>query len=295
MKKFNCGIYGFGFVGKAITQGLSLTHNLKIYDIKEKVDSFEDTVDNSEFIFICLPTPMTDVEGGRIDLSIIDGEIDKIATHLNYKSNKIIIIKSTIIPGTTSRYQDKYPELNFIFNPEFLTERNARVDFINTARIVLGGKGKDDPNLRRVEEMYRARFLHTPIFKTNYETAEFVKYLCNNFFANKVMYFNEQRLVAEKFNEHCDLISESGGKIHWQEAVRMLLADGRIGNSHYEVPGHDGQLGFGGSCVPKDLCAYRNWAKDVGAETPILDEDWEYNKKIREDWDWGKMERAVRR
>ena len=96
------------------------------------------------------------------------------------------------------------------------------------------------------------------------------------------MYFNEQKLVAEKF-----------GNIDWDMAVKMLLADGRIGNSHFSVPGHDGQLGFSGSCFPKDICAYREWAKSIDVKTPILDEVWKENKRIRKNWDWGKMESAV--
>lgn len=275
--KINIGIYGFGFVGKAVAQGFTPIGNVRIYDVKEKIDSFEETINKSEILFICLPTPMANGKSGKINLSIINNEIKRIAKYLDLKSSKIIIIKSTVIPGTTRRYQNLYPKLNFVFNPEFLTEKASRLDFINASRIILGGKSPDDPNVLRIEKIYRARFLSTPIFKTNFETAEFTKYLCNNFFVQKVMYFNEQKIVTEKFNEN----TGSSSAINWDEAIKLLLADGRIGNSHYQVPGLDNHYGFGGACFPKDLCAYRNWAMESKGKTPILDTIWEYNKKIR--------------
>lgn len=282
------GIIGFGYVGNAIAQGFGLVKDIqiKIHDIKEEVDSFEDVVDNSDIIFLALPTPMVAKEGGPIDLSIIEEVVEQIAERIK---DKIIVIKSTVIPGTTRKLQKKYPDLNFIFNPEFLTARNARLDFINTARIILGGKTDKDPNLEIMENLYRERFTHTPILKTNYETAEFIKYLCNNFFSTKVMYFNEQYQVAQKYNEI------SSNKISWYDSITALLMDGRIGNSHTDIPGHDGELGFSGSCFPKDICAYREWAKSIGAETPILNEAWEENKRIRKNWDWAENPSAVTR
>lgn len=284
---YKIGIIGFGFVGKALVQGFSLTKDvqIKIYDIKEEVDTFEDTVDNSDIIFLCLPTPMTHVEGGKINLSIMDDVIKKIEKRLvetNQWKDKIIVIRSTVVPGTTRKYAEKYPHMNFVFNPEFLTERMSRLDFINTARIILGGD--NGAILNQVKNLYRTRFISTQIFITSWETAEFTKYLCNNFFAQKIMYFNEQKLVALK--------SEN---IDWDMAIKMLLADGRIGNSHWEVPGHDGQYGFGGKCFAKDINAYKEWAKSIGAKTPILDAVWEENKEIRQDWDWERIDGVIQK
>ena len=161
------GVIGFGMVGKSLVQGFSLVKDLeiKIYDIKEQVDTFEDTIDNSDFIFLTLPTPMTNIEGGKINLSILDGVIDKIAKYLNLASNKIIVIRSTVIPGTTRKYSEKYPDMNFVFNPEFLTERVARLDFIEYCQNYLGGDNR--AILNQVKDLYRQRFVSTPIFITN--------------------------------------------------------------------------------------------------------------------------------
>jgi UDPglucose 6-dehydrogenase len=285
------GIIGFGFVGKSLVQGFVNTKGveIKIYDIKESVDTFEDVIESSEIIFLCLPTPMERIDGGKIDLSIIDSVIEKINSYIeskDIKDKKILVLRSTIVPGSTRKYAEKYPKLGFVFNPEFLTERSARLDFINTARIILGG---NDEDVIKVAKLYRMRFLSTPIYVTNFETAEFVKYFCNNFFAIKVSYFNEQYLVVENHNDK----NNDKSKIDWNKSIELLLADGRIGNSHYQVPGHDGQLGFGGKCFPKDICAYREWAKEEQSETPILDSAWEMNKKIRDKWDWTEIDGAV--
>jgi len=103
------------------------------------------------------------------------------------------------------------------------------------------------------------------------------------------MYFNEQYQVVQKFNK---INKDSPNQISWNDAMTALLMDGRIGNSHWRIPGHDGELGFGQACFPKDINAYKHWAKEFGG-TPILDEVWEENKRIRKNWDWAENPSAV--
>ena len=85
--------------------------------------------------------------------------------------------------------------VDFVFNPEFLTERKARLDFINTSRIVLGGD--DELALKKVEDLYRIRFPHTRIIKTNFQTAQLIKYMNNCFFATKVSFMNEMKQICD--------------------------------------------------------------------------------------------------
>ena len=173
----NVGIIGNGFVGSAIASGFGLHADVKVYDADERrsTHSFEEVVNNSEFVFVSVPTPMNIAEGGEIDLTILDEVMERIQKE-NKKHDNIIIVKSTAVPGTTLKYIERYPTLNIVFNPEFLTERTARLDFINTSRIVIGAEHKELS--RRVKELYRERFTATQIIETDTQSAEFIKYMC---------------------------------------------------------------------------------------------------------------------
>lgn len=276
------GIIGFGMVGQAIHHGFSLTTDFRIYDKNPKlsVNTFGEVVEDSDFLFICVPTPMKK-KTGQADLSIIKETLDNIEAYRALKKTKkngIIIIKSTIPPGTTSILSWQYPSINIIHNPEFLTARSFRLDFINQSRIILGGNKKD---CKKVEELYRMRFLHTPIYITDSTTAEMAKYTANTFFATKLSFFNEIYEICEKLN------------IDYYDVIKMTLADGRIGNSHYDVPGHDGLKGYGGLCFPKDINALIFKAKELGIDPIILKSAWEKNLRVRKVRDWEKIKGAV--
>ena len=275
----NIGIIGNGFVGSAVASGFALHANVMIYDKdpRRSTHSLEQILDRSEYVFVGVPTPMHSVENGEIDLTILDNVMEMI-NERNTNPNNIMVIKSTVIPGTTRKYVEKYPNLNIVFNPEFLTERTARLDFINTARIVIGGT----PELcERVEELYRDRFIATPIIKTDAESAEFIKYMCNCFFAAKVSYMNEMHQMARAQG------------LDWQTIMAGFLSDGRIGNSHTDVPGHDGSYGFGGKCFPKDINAFIKYFEQRGIEPKILKASWDKNLEVRVNHDWLKIDGAV--
>ena len=145
--KTKIGIIGNGFVGSAIAAGFGLHSKIKVYDKQsnKSIDTFQEVL-NCDFVFVCLPSPMDSNNDGKLDLSIIDSVFKQISNQ-NRRSDNIFIIKSTVTPGTTDKYIQQYPNLNIIFNPEFLTERAARLDFINSSRIVLGGQ---EHNLKKV-------------------------------------------------------------------------------------------------------------------------------------------------
>jgi len=235
MNKPTIGIIGFGMVGRAIQYGFAQTADFRIYDIDPTIseNTFKETIEESDFIFICVPTP-ADYKTGECDTSILEETIEKSREYMTPK--KIIIIKSTIPPGTTKNIKERIPHLRIVFNPEFLTARTSRLDFINTSRIVLGGEAED---LCEIEGLYRLKFKNTPIYWTDSTTAEMVKYAANCFFASKVSLFNEYFGICRKLD------------IDFDEMMKMLMADGRIGNSHIDVPGHDGEFGFGGLCLVK--------------------------------------------
>ena len=174
----------------------------------------------------------------------------------------------------------KYPaNMNFVFNPEFLTERKARLDFINTSRIVLGSNKQIALDI--VEDLYKLRFPYTPIIKTDFGTAQLIKYMANCFFATKVSFMNEMYQVCEKINGD------------WDKAMEGFITDGRIGNSHIDVPGHDGDMGFGGKCFPKDLNAMIKRAEELGVTPSVMKGAWAKNQEVRSDLDWFDIPGAV--
>jgi len=275
---YSVGVVGNGFVGSSIAGGFSLHANVKIHDVdsRKSSHSFQEVV-NSDFVFICVPTPMKEVNGGEIDLSIMDAVFGQVA-EFNRRSDNVVIIKSTIVPGTVKKYVERHPNLNIIHSPEFLTERIARLDFINSARIILGGEKE---LTHKTEKLFRERFPHTKIIHTDAVTAQFIKYMANSFFAVKVSFMNEMRQAADSLG------------VNWEGAMNGFVSDGRIGNSHLEVPGHDGRKGFGGKCFPKDLNAFIHLFEEVGVNPTVMNAAWNKNLEVRNDRDWKNIEGAV--
>ena len=276
----NVGIMGFGFLGRAFAHGFSLHTKIKIFDKYDNIyDSLEDMVQSSEMIFIGVPTPMKN--DGSQDLSSMDDAIDSIINVANDK--KILVLRSTIIPGTTRKYAEKYPDHDFIFHPEFLTERTSKLDFINSARIIFGYESNDTYSINKLRELYKTRFTHTPIYITSWEAAEVVKYMCNCFFAIKVSFLNEMYNVAKHIG------------IEYEDLKNMWLADQRVGNSHTDVPGHDGHFGYGGKCFPKDVKAFIKWSEDNGMTAEICKAADNVNNAIRFFKDWESIKGATTR
>ncbi len=277
------GIIGKGFVGSAVKFGFSpnvgCDAETKVFDVdpQKSTHSLNEVVNDSDFVFISVPTPSD--KNGKIDLSILENcieNISKIATN----DNTIFLIRSTIVPGTSSALQEKFPNIKLVFNPEFLTERSANYDFINQSRFILGGDATD---VSKVSELYKWRFGKTiSIIETNFETAELIKYMTNTFLATKVSFLNEMRILSDKVGAN------------WEDAVEGFVRDGRVGHSHLNVPGPDGKFGFGGSCFPKDIQALISFADHEDVDLNVLKGAWKTNLKVRPEKDWEKLEgRAI--
>jgi UDPglucose 6-dehydrogenase len=273
--KKNIGIIGKGFVGSAVAHGFSSACGydgvIRVYDSNPMLSthSLDETINESNFLFVSVPTPSN--TNGSVNLDILYNCINDIQCNLN-GNNPVILIRSTVVPGTTQALSDKFPDLNIVFNPEFLTERSANFDFINQARFVLGG---DSSSTNVVAELFRDRFgSQIPIIETTYETAELIKYMCNTYFATKISFLNEMKLIADQVN------------VNWDDAMNGFLSDGRIGHSHTNIPGHDGKKGFGGSCFPKDVQAIIHYAKSLNIDLGTLEGAWKTNLKIRPEKDW---------
>ncbi|MBI2338487.1 nucleotide sugar dehydrogenase [Candidatus Daviesbacteria bacterium] len=273
------GIIGYGIVGQALAYAFSQPdikdkYEIRFYDKYKDTENLESVIAASEFIFICLPTPMKEDESG-IDLSIIKEMVKEITKYTD-NTDKIIVIKSTVVPGTTASLEKKHPKSNFAMNPEFLTEANYLEDFVNADRTVVGAN--NDLTSRRLIALYRQRFPLTKIFQTDSTTAEMVKYMANAFLATKVIFANEMYTLCQALG------------IKYEEVKSMVVADHRIFDSHLDVTT---AKGFGGKCFPKDVVALIGRAKDLGVEPKLLETAWNINKKIRNTRDWEEIPFAV--
>ena len=282
------GIIGRGFVGSAVEFGFSpntgCDAEVRVYDKdpSKSLHSLEETVNESNIIFLSVPTPSN--KDGSMNLDIVRQALQDISD-VNSVSDNIVLLRSTVIPGTTRKLDSEFKNVNLIFNPEFLTERSAKFDFINQPRFILGcgDEVMDRYRSEQVADLFRDRFGESiPVVETNYETAELIKYMNNCFFATKVSFLNEMYQIAEK----------SG--VDWETAVDGFVRDGRIGHSHMNVPGHDGKLGFGGSCFPKDIQAIINYGESLDLNMNTLKGVWNTNLEVRPDKDWENLKgRAV--
>lgn len=288
----NIGIIGQGFVGSAIREGLKNYHKILTYDLDESKcnSNLLDVTEKSEIVFVCVPTPMR--KDGSCDTRILEGAIDdlyRVFQDSQKKESPVIIIKSTIPPGTTARINKKYSDMTVLFSPEFLTEANSFEDFKNQNRIIIGVPNYDNTRVsfegEKVEKMFKKAFNKNVLTQiVNSDEAEMCKYFINCFLATKVMFANQM----------FDICQSSG--IDYSIVKFLALLDPRIGKSHMMVPGPDGDRGFGGHCFPKDLEAMIKFGLDNGVyfSVSFLQEVKNYNNLIRKNKDWKKMKgRAV--
>ena len=268
MKKFKVGVIGNGFVGEAISFAFSSISNLYVYDTDplKRIDDLH-SVHNCDFVFICVPTPM--FKDGSQDLSYVE------STFKNATNKPVYILKSTVLPGTTEKLSKKYSNIQIIFSPEFLTERTAKLDMLTQSRIILGGEFK---LTEKAKTLFNQRFKIKNIIQTDSKTAELTKYMNNTFFATKVSIMNEFKLLCDKIGAN------------WEDALTGFVSDGRIGDSHLNVPGHDGKLGYGGTCFPKDVNALLSFSKKHNIELSTIRGGWNTNLKVRVEKDWEEKE-----
>ena len=270
------GLIGNGFVGSAIYENLKNDYKFVIYDRKPALsnrNSIGEVVKEAKIIFVALPTPM--YNNGECDLAIIFDAMSEIYNHYN---NNIIILKSTVVPGTCEQIKNRFPNMRIVFSPEFLTEANHIEDFRNCNRMIFGGHKEDTAEcVRLLQSVFEDKYY----FTTDWKTAETVKYFINTFLATKVSFANEMKQI-------CDA---SGAD--YNNVVKLALYDKRIGASHLSVPGPDGYCGFGGKCFPKDLNALTYYSLQHDIDPIMLKASWKKNMEVRQQHDWLKIEGAV--
>ena len=268
----NISIIGHGVVGKAVYSGFKPKCDMHIYDpapspSPEYVESPEAAWHASPFVFICVPTPSD--ANGVFDSAIIDETMRRCAA-MEPDAGKILIIKSTVIPTQVRRYLDDYPDLNIVVMPEYLVEAKPPEQFLEQDFRIIGGRPE---HVRAVQALFEEHSVCKPakIGACDAVGASLLKYTANSFLALKVGFMNQIHELHQALGVETD----------WDELMRGLHLDARMGTGHYLVPGPDGRPGWGGKCFPKDLSALVSLAERLGCDLGLLRTAQDYNHKIR--------------
>lgn len=219
----------------------------------EVTGSYKEAVRSSEFVFIAVGTPPK--ANGSADLRQVVSAVRSVVQAVNGGPMPIVIIKSTVPPGTAEVVKNLIAEYRphesprVVSNPEFLREGLAVIDFMRPSRIVLGADELETS--QAAGDLYEK--LRRPVIYTSNRAAEMIKYASNAFLATKISFMNEIAGLCEEIG--VDVVDVS----------RALGMDSRIASSYL-----DAGLGWGGSCLPKDVSGLIWTANRVGVATPIL-------------------------
>lgn len=258
MKKV--GIVGFGHVGHAIHQLLVLGTDMYWYDPNGDSSWSKEDINKCDLAIICVPTPPG--VGGSCDISIVEESVKWLETPL-------ILIKSTVPPGTTSYLAEKYKK-RVCFSPEYYGESNYWIpeEWGNPKAwpfLIIGGNPRD------TEEIVK---MFVPIlgpmktyWQTDAVTAELVKYMENSWLATQVIFANEFYQIAKALG------------VDFYELRELWALDPRVAKSHTTV--FPENRGFSGKCLPKDLSAIIECSKKAGYSPELLEEVKKSNKKFR--------------
>jgi len=241
-KKKKIGIIGVGYVGGALARVIS---KAILYDKYKKIGSIEE-INKADIIFICVPTPWTSQIG--FDLSAIEDVFSII------KGRKIIVIKSTVLPGTTDKMQKRYPQHKVLFNPEFLRQATAEKDMRNPFEQIIGYTEKSKGVAKEILKIL-------PKAPTEFivpaKEAEMAKYFSNVFLSTKVVFANQIYDLCQKLGINYDLVKE------------MAKVNPRFSFSHFDI-WTDGYRGYSGACLPKDTRSLIQLGDKVGVDLKLL-------------------------
>jgi len=271
LKDLKIGIVGVGMVGEALKRYFE-KKGIKpfLYDKNKKLGSI-DEVNQADVIFICVPTPFDKEKG--FDLSYLEEACQ------NIKGQKIVVIKSTVLPGTTEKFQKKYPQHKFLFNPEFLTEFSPDQDMCYPDRQIIGFTQKSYDVAGDILQLLPL----APFMRILPATeVEMVKCFGNTWLSTKVIFANQVY----------DLCKALG--INYDQVVECAGADKRIGRSHLEV-WHGGFRGYGGKCLPKDIRAFIQFADKHGVDLKLHKTVEEINNQLMKEQGIKDQEKFSRR
>ena len=241
---------------------------------KLQIESDISIVQDCDLIFVTVGTPQN--KTGAIDLSIIKKAMKSLGKSIRKtKKQHIILVKSTVVPGTmkdiilpileNNSKKKAGKDFGLISNPEFLQESTAIRDTEFPHAVVLGGyKTKF---MKNIEKFFTKLHPKTPIIITNHQTAEMIKYANNSFLATKISFINQLSSICQKI---------PGANI--DDIAKTIGLDPRIGKLFLNAG-----PGYGGSCLPKDMKALIKFAKIAGVKPTLLNAVEDVNTKQLEE------------
>lgn len=263
-------IIGYGYVGKVMYDLFKEHFDMVIFDPilfkwnEQETEDAKEQVNTCDLAVVCVPTPMK--EDGSVNLSIIDETFE-------WLKAKNILIKSTILPGTTKKLSKKYGK-EIVFSPEYIGESSYVIQWwkdkspIHPTDMkyhdfqIFGG---EKVARRAVLQFFKTIFGPSIVYaQTDSTTAELLKYMENSWGAMKVTFFNEFYDIAEAFD------------VDYDELRELYLLDGRAEKMHTAV--FPEKRGFGGKCLPKDVSGLAKASEQAGYKPELLKSVLEVNK-----------------
>jgi len=242
------GIAGVGYVGGAVKHWFEEQNfSTFLYDKHKNIGSVEE-LNQSDIIFLCLPTPFMEENSKGFDDSAIWEVLEGI------KGNKTIVVKSTVLPGSTEKYQERFPQHKFLMNPEFLRAKTALQDFLKPQRQIIGYTEKSKGVVKDILDILPKASFEKIVKATEAET---IKYFGNTFLANRIIFANQMYDLCQKLDIDYKTVKECAGR------------DSRIGYSHFDIF-HDGYRGYGGPCISKDTKAFIQFTQKLGVGAKLL-------------------------
>jgi UDPglucose 6-dehydrogenase len=254
----NIGIIGLGFLGGALKRYFEQKkgYRLFFYDTGKQIGSPEE-INRADIIFVCVNTPYSATRK-QMDASFVESSLRSILP------GKIVIIRSTVIPGTMARLQKHFPRLKLLLNPEFLREKFSNQDFLQPPMQIIGYTKQSKPHAKKIL-LLLPRSSHQTIMTA--ETAEFIKYFVNAFLAMKVSF-------ANIFWEACQ---KTGAD--YRALQNAIAAEPRIGPSHLNI-WYEGFRGYSGACLPKDAKSIIAVFKKLRIDPSFLKAMDKYNDRL---------------
>ncbi|MBA4320978.1 MAG: hypothetical protein C0412_21515 [Flavobacterium sp.] len=241
-KNKKIGIIGIGVVGEALA---SVIPGALLYDKYKNIGSPEE-VNKADIIFICVPTPYNKKTG--FDLSAVEDVFSII------RGKKVVVIKSTVLPGTTEKMQRKYPQHKVLFNPEFLRQATAKEDMKNSAEQIIGYTKRSKSITKEILKILPKASSEFVVSATE---AEMAKYFSNTFLSTKVIFANQIYDLCQRLGINYDAVKE------------MARVNPRFGFSHFDI-WTDGYRGYSGACLPKDTKALIQLGDKMGVNLKLL-------------------------
>jgi UDPglucose 6-dehydrogenase len=247
-------------VGGTVARALSEAGvSVRGYDRYLDIGSPEDLQD-CRVVFLCVPTPSSPNRGYNLDE--VWSAVNEIEPHLQVGT--IVVVKSTVSPGTNDRLATAFPHLEFAGLPEFLVEARPLETFTHPDRVIIGARSNEAATVLR--DLLAEVAPEAPAIVVRPIEAELTKLCSNVLLAAKVAMANQLADICDRYG------------VAWPRVKSVVALDRRIGPDHLTVTD---ERGFGGSCLPKDLDGLIAAAESVGCAPQLLEAIADFNTHVR--------------